>query len=279
MENITEYNTDELTLAIFGDMHAGSPVGLCPPSVRLDDGGIYQASAFQRRLLEAWLDYWSQAEALKGKGQLVSILNGDVIDGDHHRTIQLITHNLEIQRRMALELLDPMRRLSDAVIFIRGTDAHDGRLSTDLESIARELGGKEDEYGRHAHYHLKIDFGKRARIDCAHVGKVGRLPWTNLNGAISLAREIELVYYAQGLRPPDLAFRSHYHRFIDTYDNAPVRVIGLGCWQGPTSYVYHRSPMVGLPHIGGAIVKIINGEIVNVIKCRYNDEQSSFNLG
>lgn len=208
METIAEYNTDELTLAIFGDVHAGSPVGLCPPTVRLDDGGLYQASHFQAKLLEAWLDYWTQAEAMKGGGQLVSILNGDVIDGDHHRTIQLVTHNLEIQRRMAMELLDPMRRMSDAVIFVRGTDAHDGRLSTDLEGIARELGARQDEFGRHAHYHLKIDFGARARIDCAHVGKVGRLPWTHINGAVSLAREIELTYYAQHLKPPDLAIRS-----------------------------------------------------------------------
>lgn len=276
---IINYDNEDLTLAIFGDVHAGSPVGLCPPTVRLDDGGTYQASAFQVRLLEAWLDYWTQAERMKGSGKLIAILNGDVIDGDHHRTIQLVTHNLEIQRRMAMELLDPMRRMADGVIFIRGTDAHDGRLSMDLESMARELGAQQDEHGRSAHYHLKVDFGERARLDCAHVGKTGRLPWTTVNGAMSLSREIELLYYAQGMRPPDLAVRSHFHRWVDTYDNSPVRLIGLGCWQGPTSYIYQRSPMVGLPHIGGMLVKIEKGEIIDVRKCKYNEERSSSTLG
>ena len=98
MEIVT-YPADNLTLAIVGDLHCGSTVGLAPPLFRTDDGQTVQHSPFQAKLWAAWLDYWQRVS--ETSGPLVVVINGDLVDGDHHRTPQLISRSIEQQRRMA----------------------------------------------------------------------------------------------------------------------------------------------------------------------------------
>ena len=76
-----------------GDTHCGSTVGLCPPEgLELDDGGMYEPNKAQRWLWDNWEQAWAEIKSIKRKNKkakLHLIFNGDLIDGDHHRTAQI----------------------------------------------------------------------------------------------------------------------------------------------------------------------------------------------
>ena len=91
------------------DNHAGCRLALCPPEVKLDDGGIYTQSTLQKKLWTLWNQFWDEfvPEATKGEPYAV-VHNGDALDGVHHNSTTQITHNLTDQKRIAVALLKPI---------------------------------------------------------------------------------------------------------------------------------------------------------------------------
>lgn len=72
----------------------------------------------------------------------------------------------------------------------------------------------------------------------------------------------------KGERAPDLAIRSHYHQWVDTYDAYPTRVIQTLAWQLKTAYV-HKVAAESLAEVGGAIVTIRDGVIEHIEKVMF----------
>ena len=254
---LSTIEADRLTLAIVGDLHCGSTVGLAPPQFRLDDGQIVQHSPFQARMWAAWMDYW-QAVLAPG-APVVAIINGDLLDGDHHRTAQLFSRSIEQQRRMAVDVLRPIRDSVREMYIIRGTEAHAGGIGQDDESIAQVLGATPPGSGNASWWWLRLAVNGIG-FDVAHHGPIGRLPWTRSNSLARLGIELELAYYRAGLQPPGWGVRSHNHMYSDSGTGGRVRVVALPCWQGPTAYG-HRIAPGGMPDIGGGIWRIC-GEAV-----------------
>lgn len=259
MTALQVYDADPLIVVSVSDLHINSTVGLCPAHIHLDDGGYYTPSTFQTKLFECWTDFWSQVKQEKEshKARLVTVLNGDIVDGDHHRSPQIVSTNMETQRQAALDILEPVRDISDDMYVIRGTEAHNGLSCQAEEAIAHTLHACPTQDGAWSWWNLKAVFGG-VGFDFAHHGQMGRLPWTKPNLLSRLAVEIELAYYRAGLPLPAYAVRGHNHRSGDTGLNFPVRVISLPGWQGPTAFV-HRIQPGALPEIGGAIFTIEKG--------------------
>lgn len=249
--------------AIVSDLHCGSTLGLCPADgVPLDDGGHYMPSDAQRKLWQCWLDYWADVELAVGDGdKLVVVLNGDILDGDHHHTAQILSKNLSAtQHDAALRALVPALRLEPAAIhLVRGTEAHVGASAEHEERLARDLGCEKcPETGAYSRWHLQA-LSSGVLLDFAHHGRLGQRPWTKSTGPTTLAAQIALAAAKAGARCPDVAIRAHYHQWADSFDNHPVRVIQLGCWQLSTAYV-HRVAAGSVPEIGGVILTCDEGE-------------------
>ena len=143
-------------VVIVSDLHVNSTVGLCPQRVALDDGGTYQQSKAQRWIYRCWLDFWQHVDNLP-RSALYVVLNGDLVEGLHHGTTQLVTHNEETQLGMALQLLEPVARLADYLFIVRGTEAHTGPSAFWEEHIAEDLSAVRDEVGLTASWwHLPL---------------------------------------------------------------------------------------------------------------------------
>ena len=85
-------------LVTFADMHVNSTTGLCPPTVRLDDGGYYYHSQAQLRdLWQPWnecLEYVKK-RARELKARVVVICNGDgpdLLSHCHHQLPPRLKH-------------------------------------------------------------------------------------------------------------------------------------------------------------------------------------------
>ena len=247
-------------VALLGDLHLNSTVALPPGrSWPKDDGGTYLASKVQLWILDAWYDYWSiiDAKQKQHKAELVVVLNGDLVDGDHHDTRQIISRMETQWQAMAAEMLDPvMKRVKPENAFIvRGTEAHSGKRGTWDEGIARDFGihpARYDREGKVAAYsfdRLYLSLSK-VRFDVKHHTTRSKVPRGKNGSAIRKASDIMQVYMNMGEWPPDVVVRSHVHVWEDSGDAHKTRCIFLPCWQAPTAYGYKIAD--DLPDIGGA---------------------------
>jgi len=285
-------------IAVCGDLHCGSTVGLCPPEgLELDDGGMYEPSDAQNWLWHCWESAWKTAKKVIGKKKFTLVINGDAIDGDHHRTAQIASPLTGLHVHCALESLRvPLALKPKEVHVIRGTPSHVGRSGDAEEGIARALKGqlwpiiKDPDTGTMSSYRRRIDV-EGVRLDVAHHGRMGQRAHTvrgyaNLYGFDIWAERMLEAYQAMLVsedplkefnerRPPDIAVRSHNHRYMDSgYDHRGVtRVVSMPAWQFATEYV-HRIAAESLADIGIVLLICDEGRI-EVMPILFNAERSS----
>jgi hypothetical protein len=254
-------------IAVTSDLHAGSTVALCPPRIELDDGGAYEASTAQRWLWSGWLDYWDWIARLRDDNQaeLWCEFNGDLVDGNHHGTTQILTGNPTAQGLVFDRCIhEPMALDPSRIFFVRGTEAHVGvsgsaeeRIALGLRRDGRPVEG-DPATGRASWWHLRMEHDG-VRLDFAHHGRMGQRPWTKATGVGTLAAQIFFEHCDNDEPYPHLAIRSHYHRTADSGDLYRTRVIQTPAWQLATSYV-HKIAAESLADVGGIAILIRDGE-------------------
>lgn len=259
-----------VSLAAVSDVHAGSTVALCPPEgVPLDNGGTYVPSKFQRWLWQCWVEYWAwvreRLDIFEPEEKWL-LLNGDLVEGDHHNTGQVIGRHGLYDGSVARRCLEvPLELGFDRIFVVRGTPSHVGQQGKVEEGIAKSL--KEDSYPvegdpvacTESWWHLRADAG-RFRVDALHHGRTGYRRWTRPNATALLAADILMEHVDcapehEPERPPDLCIRSHVHKWADSGDQHRVRVVQTPAWQLHTEYGHKKVPE-SLADIGGALVEM-----------------------
>jgi hypothetical protein len=262
----------KITIAVVSDLHCGSTVGLHPDTpTPLDDGGSYNPSKAQLWLHDVWVNYWKSARAAAEGGEFHIITAGDLVDGDHHNTTQIVSRHGDAQMNILQTCFAPILAEGkiDSFTVVRGTEVHVGKSGSAENTFARWVAGqgvnvtREAGTGNHSHWHFRGQYGGKM-IDVAHHGRIGSRPWTKNNATLGLAAQIVMEYANQGQLAPELAIRGHYHQWVDTGDAFRTRVIQMPAFQLATAYV-HRVAPGALADIGGAVIQIENG-VLNVGK-------------
>ncbi len=251
-----------VVIAVTSDLHCRSTVALCPPhQIALDDGGFYSPSKPQKWLWGRWLTYWDRVKEVAGGANLRLVFNGDMVDGNHHGTAQLISGLATVERDVLSQCLEvPLDLKPDAIFIIRGTETHVGKSGSVEEGVGRSLRNnghpvqREFGTGNASWWGCQMDVhGKR--LSFAHHGRMGQRPWTKPNVVMNLAFQIWVEHLTREERPPDIAVRSHLHQFMDTYDVHKVRLIQMPAWQLHTAYT-HKIVPESRADIGGIIIII-----------------------
>ena len=261
-------------VAVVGDTHTTSTVGLCNPNqFQLDDGGSYRGSKGQRWMWRCWLDYWKYATDLKinYNALFYTVFLGDMVEHDiKHRSKQIVSRNVADIVGAAVETLAPAMEVTDLAFFVRGTGAHVGKSAEYEEMLARDCDiAVKTETGNSSWWKLLAEF-EGVLCEFYHHASMGRKPWTLPNSLNSLAVELMIAYAGQ--KVPNLAVRGHNHRPADTFDNYPVRIISIPSWQLATEYT-HRIGSVQ-PVVVGGIFFICDGGEYQVIKRYYEPERT-----
>ncbi len=130
-------------VAVTSDHHTGSTLGLCPPEgVRLDDDGKYTPSKAQLWLWACWADYWTLVRTMRDrhKAELRCVYNGDLSEGDHHGTSQIISRNPEPAAYISERVFSiPGDLKPERQFVVRGTEAHVGPSGATEEAWARRM--------------------------------------------------------------------------------------------------------------------------------------------
>lgn len=268
-------------IACVSDLHAGGSTALCPPTVTLDDGGTYHASTAQQWLWQCWADYWARVAVLRKQYRcpLYAVFNGDLVDGQHHGTTQVLSGNPNAQAAVVNAAMQvPLALEPDRLFFVRGTEVHVGQSASAEERIADGL--RRDHrpvegdrvHGTASHWHLRMSV-RGLLIDVAHHGRTGQREHTRGGAAVLHAHDIFLAHAKRKERAPDLCLRAHYHRFNDSYDACPTRVVTTGAWQLATGYVHRVAPDT-LADVGGVIVAVADDGTYTVEKVHFTPERS-----
>ena len=235
------------------DLHAGSTVAPCGEDVRLDDGGYYKPSKLNLWLWAKREATWAQLRALRERHNAhgVIVCNGDLFDGNHHGTTQILSGNPEAQHYVASRMADVWERFHpDRVYIVRGTDAHVGEAASAEEGFAKGLASRmpivrDPETHLWSYWALNVRFHGRL-LNWAHHANVSGLPWTAPAGIARLAFRIWSEHSLRNWPVPDLAFRAHSHstvpggKLLDSYDAYPTRAILVPSWQAKTGYAHKR---------------------------------------
>ena len=293
-------------IAIAGALHCGSTVGLCPPEgIALDDGGLYEPSEAQRWLWECWEAAWAEVKVIarQQRSKVTLCLNGDRIDGDHHRTAQIASPLTGLHVHCAMESLRvPLALTPSEIHIMRGTPAHVGRSADAEEGIAKAIKGQlwnvvpDPDTGNLSSYRRIIDVEGGVRLDIAHHGRMGRRAHT----VGSYSRLYSFDIWAERMleayrhmregddplaafnkhRPPDVAVRSHNHRYADSgRDHRGVtRVISTPAWEFATEWI-HKIAAESLADLG-VVVLVCQGSEVEVRPILFSPERSTvLNIG
>jgi len=248
-------------IVVISDTHCGCKLAICPSDMpKLDEGGAYQPSEFQRKIYAMWEEFWEVhvPEATHGEPYVV-VHNGDAIDGVHHNSTTQITHNLNDQQKIAYALMKPVvEKCEGRYYHIRGTEAHVGKSAEREEALAEQLGAVPNQEGNFARYELWIQCGDQLCHTLHHIGTTGSQAYE------STAIHKELVESFTeagrwGRRPPDLIVRSHRHRAIETNIptiNGKARAVVTPCWQGKTPFVWKiPGGRLSTPQFGGLVIR------------------------
>lgn len=258
-------------IAVAADLHCGSTVGLCPPEgLELDDGGWYRPSPAQEWLWARWQDAWDEAARIKRTENATFhlVCNGDLIDGDHHRTSQIASVLTGVHLRCAVDSLRvPLALKPSSVHVLRGTPSHVGRSGEVEEGIARVLKaegwpvvGDPDNPNTVSSYWRRLTFGG-TRFDFRHHGRMGQRSHTRGSYLRLYAHDIWAEAVKRGDDPPHIAVRSHNHIAGDSGNDldCPTRVIATPAFQLATDYVY-KLGVERLADIGIVLVLVKDGE-------------------
>jgi hypothetical protein len=242
------------------DLHTNSTIALAPPKVTLDDGGSYVASVAQIYLWRKWQLFWKRVAEVKAEAGLpvVTVINGDICDGDHHNTGQIITRNDATQIDIALEVLDPLTAVSDRIFVLRGTEAHVGHSAWREELVAKEIGAIQDGEN-HTFWHLFAEFGG-VTFDIQHHGESGSMrPWTAGGEANRIAAIVAYEYADTGTKPPQVALRAHRHGWRDSGTTHATQVFVTPPWQLTTAFGHRIGLGTKIQKVGGAILTCKDG--------------------
>ncbi len=247
---------------VISDTHVNSTVALCPPEFVGTEGNKITANQPQLVLWKHWENLISIVDRLRReKWRIILIHLGDIAEFDEkQRSFQLMRIAPNEITEMATKTLEPLVRLSDRQLFIKGTIAHTGKGGVGDADIAGSYENVIPCGISPLHEFAKIEI-EGVPFDLGHTSTMGALPWTRQTAAINLMNRVLHEYMLLGQRMPAIILRGHNHRWACT----PPRAFRgrdaklMPGWSLATEYINSKNPgAVG--EIGAVIYTCANGK-------------------
>jgi hypothetical protein len=264
----------KVTLLPISDTHSGGSTALFPHYNELQNGywqfkhTRYTPSGKQCDMAKHF-DYCADRILEKRDGnQLVIVSNGDMIDGAHHNTLQLATHNLDEQMDVYIWLMQRFfkrvgfdKSKGDKFYVVSGTETHTAEKE---DLIAKELGAEQNPDGGDLFDFLPLDINGKL-FWFLHQG-AGPGKGANMGNALhNWMRNKYFELMEANERIPDGVIMGHYHvPLYDTYTRNHKTMHGwiLPSFQLKTRFGY-KVAAAELERIGIYSIDVsANGEII-----------------
>lgn len=258
-------------IAAVSDIHAGSTVAVFPDGDFFqDDGSQFIRSPLQVWLHDNWLSAWQTFQGYVNGDPWILVLNGDLVEGNHHKSHQNASPLGAMEFRAAHRLMRTPLAVPglQAIHVIRGTEAHVGKAGGNEEAFAAVLAAGDDDLppqpvvrcpdinSNYSSYWRRFEVAGKL-FDVRHHGRFGQRAHTAESYLKLYAQDIALNHIKSGDRPPDIAIRSHYHQFMDSGPSTSwgTRVVALPAWQCLTAFG-HRIAIENIAPVGMVAINV-----------------------
>jgi hypothetical protein len=166
------------------------------------------------------------------------VINGDLIEGDHHGTKQIWSKDTSDHVAAAYELLQPVLARATHTFIIQGTESHTNNHEISLGRILRAAKNPDTGLPAFTRLHLTVH-GCR----CAfrhHIGTSVRA-WTGATALAAVLTEETIQAVNNGEQPPQVVCAAHRHKY-GTYANGRGVVVVSPPWQMLTRFGHKVVP-------------------------------------
>jgi hypothetical protein len=221
-------------LVILSDIHAGSSKAVLPPGFVTVEGNEVKQNVLQSWQWQCWQRMQDFVADRVGADKFGLVLNGDLIEGIHHGTKEIISSEVGDHATAAIQLLEPIAARAARVFVVRGTEAH---VNNHEHTIAKKLGAVlNPELGIHAFDRLTLEV---AGVRCVFRHHIGTTMRRGLAGSqLSLQLAEEQVEAANNGEPiPRVLACAHRHKGGVYKDDNGMCVI-TPAWQALTRFAH-----------------------------------------
>lgn len=223
---------------LLSDLHIGSTVGLWPPGFVCEEGYPIGQNKFQEWLWECWSDMLVWADKVIGKDDFELVLNGDLVDGIHHKTLQVMSPNVGDQTAAVMDVLGRFVGKAARVHVIKGTEAH---TRNDEIRLGKAMDGTRDPItGQHAWDILDLEVNGTLFNFAHHISATAR-PYLEASAHSIALGALTMSRARTGKAIPKVMCRAHRHRHGIWTDGNMMTCV-TGAWQGLTRYGYKVVP-------------------------------------
>lgn len=222
-----------LELLVFvSDLHSGSNVALMPREIEVAQGQLVRPNALQSWFLDCWEHATKWACKLAGKDPFGLVLNGDLIEGDHHHTDEIFSKRIGDHIKCAETLLAPLCERAARRWIVRGTDCH----VRDHEAVLGKHLNAEDnpETRRPVFDRLTLEICGVRVVAKHHVGTTSR-PWLESNALGAELASEQLNAVRNGEPMPRIVAAAHRHVAGHVVTGDGICLV-TSAWQGLTTH-------------------------------------------
>jgi hypothetical protein len=221
-------------VVVVADIHAGSSKGLLPPDfVNIEDQSVPQ-NPMQVWLWDCWIKALGFVNETMNGDPYAFVANGDMIEGVHHGTKEIISPDVGDHKRAATQILEPVVQGAARSFFVLGTECHVGNVEL---SIAAELGAEtnpESTAGNRGFQRLTLDVAGVRCVFRHHISASVRRGLSATQLSLALAEEqLEAVNNDEPI--PRVICAAHRHRWGYFQDDNGIAVVSP-CWQFLTKH-------------------------------------------
>jgi hypothetical protein len=250
-------------IVALGDLHSGSTQALMPENFMTAEGNAIQQNKVQRGIGDAWLDLTTKRlPEILADDKFTAVLMGDLIEGTHHHTKEVISPSKYDQNECALQLLKPvvtgwhdddwnqkceLGLQCESVYLLKGTELHSGQSEL---AIGKALHAKLNPDKQRAFDKLFLDVHGCRCVFQHHVVTAMRTYLEASGIGIQLNHE-QLEAAKSGEPLPKVAGYAHRHRF--------------GCFMDASGIVFVSPPWQGLTRHGHRVVNAARTKIGAIV--------------
>lgn len=241
-------------VVISADKHSGSSLGLIKAGIfAYHDGGSYNPSYLQGLLWAQYDECLDQIAKMRKGKRLIWVENGDVCEGIHHNTTQLVSARRDEHERIATDILDyTFTKLDfargDLAYMTAGTEEHGGAGSQSENNVAKDM-GFVPQYAKSSGVQYRYTWDRLMLdvngilFDVSHHGaSSGQRAWTTENSLRFIVKSTYFTCLETKTRIPRYWIRSHMHRYVRSgiYEGAHGKIEGFisPSFQFKTGYAY-----------------------------------------
>lgn len=219
-------------VAVLADLHVGSTKAILPPGFKTVEENEIRLNSMQEWLWECWGRANQFLEDVAAGEPYALVINGDVIEGNHHGTKEIWSPEVKDHVSAAHQLLEPVAARAGVSFMVRGTECHTNNREV---SLAEMLGcEKNPATGLAAFDRLTLDVNGVRHVFRHHIGTSIRRGLAGTQLSINLAEEqVEAVNNGEAI--PRVVCCAHRHKFGYYKDDNGICVVSPP-WQGLTRF-------------------------------------------